>query len=122
MTFFDSKIFSKSVLKPGISSRSVGNRPSAQLQGSKFQGNQSDSGSQFFNRTGPIKLPHKQKFATQGGPMGANMGNSQNQSQHVEDMFSAEDGMAGKDQRGKGKSTFSNTQPIKSSGIGGADP
>ena len=122
MTFFDSKIFSKSVLKPGISSRSVGNRPSAQLQGSKFHGNQSDSGSQFFNRTGPIKLPHKQKFATQGGHMGANMANSQNQSQHVEDMFSAEDGMAGKDQRAKGKSTFSNTQPIKSTGIGGPDP
>jgi len=41
-----------------------------------------DGASQFFNRTGPIKLPHKQKF---------NHSTSQNQSQHVEDMFNVAD-------------------------------
>ena len=70
-----------------------------------------DGASQFFNRTGPIKLPHKQKF---------NHSTSQNQSQHVEDMFNVADDGPVKDQAQQNrtkKNNFSNTQPISSHGL-----
>lgn len=75
LTFFDNKIFANNQgLKQGISSRSVGSRTGTNMNNVKMQNMSADGASQFFNRTGPIKLPHKQQ-------------KSQNQSQHVEDMF-----------------------------------
>lgn len=88
MTFFDSKIFANGQQqKTGHSnstsnSKSMGNGFNG---GIKFQNMSADGASQFFNRTGPIKLPHK-------GKSHANA--SQNNSQHVEDMFHVEDGGA----------------------------
>lgn len=70
-----------------------------------------DGASQFFNRTGPIKLPHKQKV---------NATASQNQSQHVEDMFNAGDDVPAKQistSNRQKKTNFSNTQPISSQGL-----
>ena len=62
MTFFDSKIFANGQLKSGHSSQSVGNQKvmgGGFHGGIKFQNMSADGASQFFNRTGPIKLPHK---------------------------------------------------------------
>ena len=90
MTFFDSKIFANGNLKSGHSSQSVGGNHNKVMGsgfqgGMKFQNMSADGASQFFNRTGPIKLPHKSK---QHGNA------SQNQSQHVEDMFHVDDSSA----------------------------
>ena len=64
MTFFDSKMFSNGAIKHGQGSRSVGSRQSGGggIIGAKFAATSPDAGSQFFNRTGPIKIPHKNKF------------------------------------------------------------
>ena len=60
LTFFDSKIFANGAMKGSQSnSRSVGNRQVGGFTGAKFQNMSADGASSFFNRTGPIKLPHK---------------------------------------------------------------
>ena len=111
MTFFDSKMFANGVLKQGQSSRSVGNRQSGGggIIGAKFAATSLDAGSQFFNRTGPIKIPHKNKFQGMGSQPNTN---TQNQSQHVEDMFNLADevGLANETApRTKKQNSFNNT-------------
>lgn len=115
MTFFDSKMFANGVLKQGQSSRSVGNRQSGGggIIGAKFAATSLDAGSQFFNRTGPIKIPHKNKFQGMGSQPNTN---TQNQSQHVEDMFNLADevGLANETApRTKKQNSFNNTQNIQ---------
>ena len=64
LTFFDSKIFANGNMKGSgqNNSRSMGNRQiggNGGFTGAKFQNMSADGASGFFNRTGPIKLPHK---------------------------------------------------------------
>jgi len=63
-----------------------------------------DGATQFFNRTGPIKLPHKNKV------LGAAHA-SQNNSQHVEDMFHVDDsnGAPSKELNQRPQKKFANT-------------
>ena len=75
-----------------------------QIVSAKLASKSSDQ-SQFFNRTGPIKLMHNNKF-------NGNVNLSQNQSQHVEDMFNMIDEVqpVEVDARSKPKQGFHNTQ------------
>ena len=113
MTFFDSKMFANGVLKQGQSSRSVGNRASGNgVIGAKLAATSPDAGSQFFNRTGPIKIPHKNKFQGLGQQPSTN---TQNQSQHVEDMFNLADEVGLTNEaapRTKKQNSFNNTQQV----------
>ena len=66
MTFFDSQIFSNGVQKQrSQDARAGGNQ---QIMGAMFASKSAEGGSQFFNRTGPIKIMHKNRVASNQGP------------------------------------------------------
>lgn len=79
LTFFDSQIFANGIIKQRSNDAAARNQN--QIIGAKFASKSSDQ-SQFFNRTGPIKLMHNNNSKVQ-----SQINHSQNQSQHVEDMF-----------------------------------
>ena len=81
MTFFDSQIFSNGVMKQRSqdAARSGSHGNNHQIMGAMFASKSAEGGSQFFNRTGPIKIMHKNRMA--GGHATGPQGGSQNQSQ-----------------------------------------
>lgn len=83
--------------------RSVGARSGGVIAtGPKFAMADQNQAPQFFNRTGPIKIPHGQKFTNKQMNQ-----TTHHQSQQVEDMFHADEP--------KQKQKLNNTQKISNS-------